>query len=48
MYVRAPSGTRIEMTEERIAAVEKVIEEVIHEASDREPGEVEEGEPDRT
>jgi multidrug efflux pump subunit AcrB len=27
MYVRAPSGTRIEVTEERIAAVEKVLQE---------------------
>ncbi|HEU5119218.1 MAG TPA: efflux RND transporter permease subunit, partial [Isosphaeraceae bacterium] len=35
MYVRAPSGTRIEITEERIAEVEKVLSEVINEASRR-------------
>ena len=46
MYVRAPSGTRIELTEETIAEVEEVIKEVIHGASHREAGEVEEGEPE--
>jgi multidrug efflux pump subunit AcrB len=29
MYVRAPSGTRIERTEEKVAMIEKVIEETI-------------------
>jgi multidrug efflux pump subunit AcrB len=29
MYVRAPSGTRIEVTEQRVAAVEKTLDEVL-------------------
>jgi multidrug efflux pump subunit AcrB len=29
MYVRAPTGTRIEVTEERVAAVEKVLNDVL-------------------
>ncbi len=33
IYVRAPSGTRIELTEERIKDVEKVLAETIKEAS---------------
>jgi multidrug efflux pump subunit AcrB len=37
MYVRAPSGTRIEITEERIKAVEAVLRETIEKASGHEP-----------
>ncbi len=33
MYVRAPSGTRIEVTEKRIAEVEQVIKETVEKAS---------------
>ena len=41
MYVRAPSGTRIEVTEDRIAAVEQIVRETIEKASARphSPGE---------
>ncbi len=36
MYVRAPSGTRIEITEDRIKEVEAVLSEVVDNASKRE------------
>ncbi len=46
MYVRAPSGTRIELTEERIAEVEAVLKETIEKASARHGGDPEEPESD--